>query len=172
MARSAVPGGRGDNKREMDKLKEINRNLKIEVGTLRAANQVQAGAFGIDHSPSPSVPTGPRSRNMDKTMTSTLTRHHSTSAVETTERGTTSRGRSRGGGEVGPSISEEEYRPDLMWQVRLRELEYKLKAEREARMLDRSNAIQRLDEKSRENEELAAEVARNRAKAEVDKETK
>ena len=169
MARSAIPGARGDSKRDMEKLKELNRNLRIEIGTLRAANEVQTGAYGADPSPSPSVPTGPRSRTTDKATSSTLTRHQSSSTVDTTERATSSRGRSRGG-EVGPSISEEEYRPDLMWQVRLRELEYKLKAEREARMLDRNSAIQRLEEKSRENEELAAEVARNRAKAEVDKE--
>ena len=169
MARSAIPGARGDSKREMEKLKEINRNLRIEIGTLRAANEVQTGVYGLDTSPSPSVPTGPRNRTTDKAISSTLTRHHSASTVETTERAISSRGRSRGG-EVGPSIGEEEYRPDLMWQVRLRELEYKLKAEREARMLDRNSAIQRLEEKSRENEELAAEVARNRAKTEMDKE--
>jgi predicted nucleic acid-binding Zn-ribbon protein len=169
MARSAIPGARGDSKREMEKLREINRTLRIEISTLRAANEVNAGVYGIDHSPSPSVPTGPRNRIADKAISATLTRHHSSSTVDTTERATSSRARSRGG-EVGPSTGEEEYKPDLMWQVRLRELEYKLKAEREARMLDRNNAIQRLEEKSRENEELAAEVARNRAKAEVDRE--
>jgi ABC-type transporter Mla subunit MlaD len=169
MARSAIPGARSDNKREIEKLRELNRNLRIEIGSLRAANEAQSGAYGVDHSPAPSVPTGPRSRTTEKAMTSTLTRHKSSSTVDTTERASSSRGRSRGG-EVAPSVTEEEYRPDLMWQVRLRELEFKLKSEREARMLDRNNAIQRLEEKSRENEELAAEVARNRAKAEVDKE--
>jgi predicted nucleic acid-binding Zn-ribbon protein len=170
MTRSAIPGARGDSKREMEKLKELNRNLKIEIGTLRAANEVRTGAYRSDPSPSPSVPTGPRSRVVDKAITSTLTRHHSASTFDSSERATSSRGRSRGG-EVAPSLGDEEYKPDLLWQVRLRELEYKLKAEREARTLDRNSAIQRLEEKSRENAELAAEVARNRARAEVEKET-
>jgi hypothetical protein len=57
--------------------------------------------------------------------------------------------------------------PDLRWQIRLQELEYKLKAEREARKLDRSSAMQRLEEKSRENAELAAEVERNKVRGQM-----
>jgi hypothetical protein len=42
-----------------------------------------------------------------------------------------------------------------------------LKAEREARLTDRSSAKQRLEEKSRENAELAAQVERSKIRAEM-----
>ncbi|OJD13511.1 hypothetical protein AJ78_06037 [Emergomyces pasteurianus Ep9510] len=50
------------------------------------------------------------------------------------------------------------------WIKRLRELERRLTAEREARLLDRSGARQRLEEQNARNEELAAELARQRMK--------
>lgn len=166
MARSAVPGVSGDGKAEIARLKETNKSLKTEISTLRAANDVRAGVYGNDPSPSPSVPTGPRHKVIDKSRTSTLTRAHSSSAAESFERAMSSRSGSRAGSAdksvTQNSIGEEGYIPDLRWQIRLQELEYKLKAEREARKLDRSSAKQRLDEKSRENAELAAEVERNR----------
>ena len=173
MARSAIPGVSGDGKAEISKLRDINKTLKTEIATLRAANDVRAGVYN-DPSPSPSVPTGPRNKVVDKTRTSTLTRHHSASAVETFDRVSNSRS---GSGSTGSkdgdnraltsSMGGDDYTPDLRWQVRLQELEYKLKAEREARKLDRSNAKQRLDEKTRENAELAKEVERTRIRGQM-----
>jgi hypothetical protein len=169
MIRSGIPGVSSDTKAEITKLKDANKMLKTELSTLRAANDVRAGVYN-DPSPSPSVPTGPRHKVTDKSRTSTLTRHQSTSAVETFDRMSKSRAGSSGGGEKGMvagSIKDDDYRPDLRWQVRLQELEYKLKAEREARLTDRFSAKQRLDEKSRENAELAAQVERNKVRAEM-----
>ena len=57
--------------------------------------------------------------------------------------------------------------PDMRWQLRLQELEYKLKAEREARLVDRSSARQRLEEKDRENANLLAQVERNKVRQEM-----
>jgi hypothetical protein len=168
MARSAIPGVTGDGRAEIVRLKDINKALKTEISALRAAHDVRTGAYGNDPSPSPSIPTGPRHKVVDKTRTSTLTRTHSASAVETFERTLNSRQEStEKGATQGSSLGAEEYQPDLRWQVRLQELEYKLKAEREARKLDRNSARQRLEEKSRENAELAAEVERNRVRAEM-----
>ncbi|KAL9593445.1 MAG: hypothetical protein Q9219_007548 [cf. Caloplaca sp. 3 TL-2023] len=48
------------------------------------------------------------------------------------------------------------------WTHRLRELERRLKAEREARLLDRTGARKRLEEGMRENEDLRAELERER----------
>lgn len=62
------------------------------------------------------------------------------------------------------SSVKEDYHPDMRWQLRLQELEYKLKAEREARLVDRSSARQRLEEKNRENAELMAQVERSRVR--------
>jgi len=170
MARSAIPGISGDGKKELEKLRELNKNLRTEISTMRAANEVRNGAFGNDPSPSPTVPTGPRNRIIDKTRTSTMTRHHSASAVETFDRRSNSssgNGTLERAGTSAGSIAEDDYKPDLRWQVRLKELEYKLKAEREARKLDRNSARQRLEEKSRENAELVAEVERNRVRGEM-----
>jgi hypothetical protein len=176
MARSAIPGVSGDGKKEIEKLRDTNKTLKLEISTLRAVNDVRAGAYGNDPSPSPSVPTGPRHKTIDKTRTSTMTRHHSASAVETFERVSASRSGSHSNSNTGSlersgtsagSIAEDEYKPDLRWQIRLQELEYKLKAEREARKLDRGSALQRLEEKDRENKELVAELERNRVREEM-----
>ena len=100
-----------------------------------------------------------------------MTRTHSTSAVDSFERAVSSRSGSRAGSSdkvvTQSSLGDEAYVPDLRWQVRLQELEYKLKAEREARTLDRKNAMRRLEEKSRENAELVAEVERNRVRGQM-----
>lgn len=53
---------------------------------------------------------------------------------------------------------------DKRWIERLRELERRLKAEREARLLDRSGARQRLEERDAENEELRAQLERVRVR--------
>ncbi|KAL2415440.1 Anucleate primary sterigmata protein B [Exophiala dermatitidis] len=50
------------------------------------------------------------------------------------------------------------------WIHRLRELERRLKAEREARLLDRSGARKRLEERDAVNEELRRELERERVK--------
>jgi chromosome segregation ATPase len=170
ITRSGIPSMVDNGQAEIAKLRESNRILKTEVSTLRAAADVRAGAY-TDQAPSPSVLTGPRSKMSDRSRTSTLSRHQSTSAVETLERAIKSRGGTSSGraedktmGSISPNSRDEDYRPDLRWQVRLQELEYKLKAEREARKLDRSSARQRLEEKDRENAELAAQVQRERSR--------
>lgn len=155
---------------EISRLRDTIRILKTEVSSLRAAADVRDRAF-TDQAPSPSVLTGPRSQKISdrsRSRTSTMSRHHSSSATETMDRVTkTSSGRpdDRTVGSISPNSRDDDgFRPDLRWQVRLQELEYKLKAEREARKLDRSSARQRLEEKDRENAELAAQVQRGRVR--------
>jgi hypothetical protein len=65
------------------------------------------------------------------------------------------------GTEVGGSGSEK-------WIHRLRELERRLKAEREARLLDRSGARKRLEERDAVNEELRMELERERMRRETE----
>jgi hypothetical protein len=166
ITRSAIPTvGGGQGRHEIERLKEVIREIKLENSALRAANDVQSNVYK-EHSPSPSVPTGPRNRVVtDKSRTSTMTRHHSSSAVETlSTRSATNSNLERVGTSNG-SLAEDEYKPDLKWQVRLQELEYKLKAEREARKLDRTSARQRLEEKSREIAEVAGELERERSRS-------
>ncbi|KAK2747314.1 Anucleate primary sterigmata protein B [Myotisia sp. PD_48] len=65
------------------------------------------------------------------------------------------------GGQTGQSQSNNDQAQDR-WIQRLRELERRLKAEREARLMDRSGARKRLEERDAENEELKAALARER----------
>ncbi|KAL2071973.1 hypothetical protein VTL71DRAFT_11316 [Oculimacula yallundae] len=178
VARSGIPGFTSDGRAEINKLSEKNKALKKEVSALRAAVDVRSNTFE-NPSPSPSIPTGPRNKSLDKSRTSTLTRHQSTSAVETRtvsragssstanaggDKSLANRGRDRGQTARDADTDREEYVIDVRWQLRLQELEYKLKAEREARLVDRSSARQRLEEKDRENEELMKQVERIRVR--------
>lgn len=56
---------------------------------------------------------------------------------------------------------------DQKWLMKLRELERKLKAEREERLLDRSGARKRLQEGEKEKEELRSALARERERRTV-----
>jgi hypothetical protein len=181
MARSAIPSMNEESRAEISKLRDMNKKLKVEINTLRAANDVRTGAFEDAPSPSPSVPTGPRHKTVGKSRTSTMTRHHSSSAVETFDRVLNSRGGTSSGkpaddntmsGLGSPSRTASGSQAtdnDWKWQIKLRALEQKLKMEREGRELDRDSARQRLKERSRENAELMKELERNRVKTEMEK---
>jgi hypothetical protein len=147
MARSALPGVSGDARAEIHKLREKNMSLKTELSHLRAAHDVRSKVYN-DPSPSPSVPTGPRGEK----RTSTMTRANSSSAVEQVE------------GKSYLSPTKGLSHGDTKWQIRLQELEYKLKAEREARFQDRGGAQSRLKELQAHCKELEGEVERLRSK--------
>ncbi|TVY39602.1 Anucleate primary sterigmata protein B [Lachnellula subtilissima] len=137
MSRSGIPTVPGDGKAEIHKLRDSNRALKTELSHLRAQYDVRSNVFN-HQSPSPSIPTGPRTKGLEKTSrNSTMTRASSSSAVETIDR--------RSGTSSGTSI----------WQLRLHEMTSKLKAEREGRLGDRDGAMQRLkdaDEQAKQAE--------------------
>ena len=181
MARSAIPSMNEESRAEISKLRDMNKKLTVEINTLRAANDARAGAFEDAPSPSPSVPTGPRHKLIGKSRTSTMTRHHSSSAVETFDRVLNSRGGTSSGKPADDSTMSGLGSPsrtasgsqatdnDWKWQIKLQALEQKLKMEREGRELDRDSARQRLKERSRENAELMKELERNRVKSEMEK---
>lgn len=176
LSRSAIPGWTADGRAEISKLRDVNKLLRGEVSALRAANDVLTGNVNDTPSPSPSVPTGPRHKSVEKpSRSSTLTRHSSASVVETLSGDRVSVSRSGSSsmarpethsGSTGNNNGQPDF-PDLRWQARLKELEYKLKAEREARMIDREGARRRLEEASRENEALVKEVERTRIRGEM-----
>jgi len=64
----------------------------------------------------------------------------------------------------GSTVAGSDPNQDRRWIERLRELERRLKAEREARLLDRSGARKRLKERDAENEELRAALERARTR--------
>lgn len=97
-----------------------------------------------------------------KNMANSLMRHHSSTAVEQLQhqQASSTDPTSRNSSIViaTPPIQPSEQR----WIHRLKELERRLKAEREARLLDRRGARQRLEERSAENEELRLQLEREK----------
>ncbi|KAK7754405.1 hypothetical protein SLS62_003698 [Diatrype stigma] len=74
--------------------------------------------------------------------------------------------RGAGGRGTSPSGGGGSMDSDTRWLFRLRELEGKLKQEREARHMDRAAARQRILDSERQNSELAGELARAKRKGE------
>ncbi|KAI9822383.1 MAG: Anucleate primary sterigmata protein B [Pycnora praestabilis] len=140
---------------EVKKLRGENRLLKAEINVMQK-NELHSRAARSDPRASFSEAS---SRDATRAaMAATLMRHHSSSAVETLERAGTSNAVPIQSAPIEPSQQR--------WIHRLRELERRLKAEREARLLDRSGARKRLEEGKAENEELRMELERERMRKE------
>jgi hypothetical protein len=125
--------------------------------------------------------------NSSAAMAATLMRHHSSNVVEHLAGGVN--GSDYGGSRRSDSVTSRtsNHRGELMipayhqrddtsnssagghdkWIHRLRELERRLKAEREARLLDRSGARKRLEERDAVNEELRMQLERERMRRET-----
>ncbi|KAF5512388.1 Anucleate primary sterigmata protein B [Colletotrichum aenigma] len=154
----------------MARLEDAYRQLKVENATLRTAQDVRsraaysanndpnaAAADPISGSPSPSIPTGPRDRERKPRKgerTSTMTRSASSHTVTTPG--------SKNHNPFETALAERDVTTDNRWIFKLRDLENKLKAEREGRSQDRSAARQRLGGLESENRALQSEVARIR----------
>ncbi|KAI5790612.1 hypothetical protein DFH27DRAFT_486006, partial [Peziza echinospora] len=167
---SLVRGGLGNNganeaaRAEVARLRGESKALRIEVAGLKkmkeaiasqnakaAAAQKAAAAAGKDknaNSLAVSPPPPP---------TTTLP-HTNTDTGDRAADGTTDPAAAAAATEENPTPSDAEKR----WILRLRELEKRLKAEREARLLDRSGAKKRLEEAKGEKEELRMELERER----------
>ncbi|MCJ1400229.1 Anucleate primary sterigmata protein B [Xylographa trunciseda] len=136
---------------EIAKLRGENRMLKAELGVLqkqdmhsrasRPDSKNSSSERGLSGSRGP-LPAG-------------LVRHHSSSAVEV---------RSGEGPETPQAYSQPIEPSQQRWIHRLKELERRLKAEREARLLDRSGARKRLEEERAAAEELRRELEREKVR--------
>lgn len=157
------------------------RQLKIENATLKSASDVRARAGyagagnpealippGVGGSPSPSIPRGPGDRDKDRvphsnlgrsSRTSTLTRANTSSSIPVSTSGSLNMMDVALHEDGGPNN-------DNRWMFRLRDMEYKLKMEREGRNQDRHAARQRLGGLEHEVRELREKV--RRANGEMD----
>ena len=149
---------------EIAKLRGENRLLKNELAV--AQKQDMHGRASRSDGRTSSTTSGERSVSAARAaLSATLTRHHSSSAVENASSSNSLSRESTTSQAVVPSQPTE---PNQQrWVHRLRELERRLKAEREARLLDRSGARKRLEEGRAENEELRKELERERVRKEV-----
>lgn len=126
---------------EVTKLKNENKMLKAELQF-----QHQSSPSKPNDSQTQRSPSGSRSANR-ASVAATLLRHHSTGAVEALQQ--------QDAPQYPPALQSAPLQPsEQRWIHRLKELERRLKAEREARLLDRSGARKRLEESSAEKEEL------------------
>ncbi|KAF7532496.1 hypothetical protein G7Z17_g13636 [Cylindrodendrum hubeiense] len=176
MVRNSIASGSlgsHDAQVRMARMEDAYRQLKVENATLRTANDVRSRAafgaggnpealvpMGDSGSPSPSIPRGPgdqvSSRGIrtshSKTRTSTMTRTSSSSGIP--------RSSSSGPGmrEMTSMADEGDVNNDNRWLFRLRDMEYKLKMEREGRNQDRHAARQRLGGLETENRDLREKV--------------
>lgn len=168
---SASTFGNPELQTRLMRIEEAYRQLKVENATLRTANEVRTraayassgGDAGLDAdpillagSPSPSIPTGPRDRT-SKSGTSRTKSSSGRSGVPRPITASSLSSRSLTAGELalhdsGADVgsSSDGYNADPRWVLRLRDLENKLKLEREGRTMDRNEAVRRLREQEAE----------------------
>ncbi|KAI0103376.1 hypothetical protein GGR51DRAFT_254826 [Nemania sp. FL0031] len=195
LVRSGMASGNLDAQARLSQLEIAYRALKIEHATLQRARDARNRSVGYAErtplmkkpssgeelieggSPSPLVPTGPHGRESklprskttthlettsSKSTTSSMTRTSSNTGATAADLGRLNSSHGDNGAMRGVGVGVD----NNQWMLRLRELEYKLKEEREARSMDRAAARQRIMDSERQNNELAAELVRARRKAE------
>ena len=153
---------------EIAKLRGENRLLKSEIADLQKTIQVRQSrqnAVSIEpvsngSSPDKNTKNG-ASKAVRAAVASSLTRHYSATTVETLQR---DQQNGRPQSESYPVQSQPLEPSQARWIHRLKDLERRLKAEREARLQDRKGARERLEEGRIANEELRMELEREREK--------
>lgn len=154
------------------RMEDAYRQLKVENTTLRTASDVRARAAysnsgsqdalvnpAAGGSPSPSIPRGPVDRDRDRSSrksgrSGTLARANTATGVPGSSSGS-------GLGLMDVALSDDNGGAgDNRWMLRLRDMEYKLKMEREGRNQDRQAARQRLGGLETENKDLRDKARR------------
>ncbi|EPQ64341.1 Bgt-4826 [Blumeria graminis f. sp. tritici] len=158
-SRGIISGIGGDGRIEINRLREQIKTMQTEILTLRAASEARM-TIHQDGTTSSSMENSPRVKMGDKARNSNI-RQNSMSLVEATDQ--ICRQRNDSESRAGVDRDYQSY-SDPKWITRLYELEEKYKAEREARIMDRTAARQRLEEKSKDNEELLQEIEKLRVK--------
>lgn len=156
---------------ENAKLRNENRALRTELNVLQTQDMPPRPGRNMSRGSSYEVPMmgGGGDLNHATAALAALSRHPSSSVVDGLDRLESVNGSQitiggGGGGGVGGGGSGGDQASDQRWIHRLRELEKRLKAEREARLLDRSGARKRLEEGRAEYEELKQELERERVR--------
>ncbi|KAI4094865.1 MAG: hypothetical protein LQ344_001910 [Seirophora lacunosa] len=150
---------------EIAKLRGENRLLKSEIAVFQNKEmRARSSVHRSSSSTREATPLSPQTNHASAPPPS-LARHHSSSAVEQFSQQRASPGRTSSLMplpilESTPTTTSEPNQSRS--SHRLREMERRLKAEREARLLDRTTARKRLEEGLKDNENLKAELERER----------
>ena len=150
---------------EIAKLRGENRMLKNELTTLQKQEQIlRARQNSVTIEPLTSLNNTPEhakdlpTKAARVATATSLMRHYSTNTVETLQKGQHQPGTADAIVVPSQPIDPSQAR----WVHRLKDLERRLKAEREARLQDRKGAKERLEKGEQENEELRAELLREK----------
>ena len=137
---------------EVAKLRAENRLLKAEMAVVTQKQDLQSR---IARSESKASSHDRGASGSEASMPPTLMRHHSSGEVEMRPK------------VASPAASSETPPPELQqrWVLRLKELENRLKAERSARLADRSGARERLEEQRARQVELEKELEREKERS-------
>ncbi|KAF2084550.1 hypothetical protein K490DRAFT_48844 [Saccharata proteae CBS 121410] len=147
---------------ELARVKSDNVRLRTELNIQRQSTRPSpdpaAGASSFPSPPRPSRSASQSSPNSHRnSIAASLLRHHSSSAVEAMQQPSQPQQQQPSHIPAAPLQPSEQ-----RWIHRLKELERRLKAEREARLIDRSGARKRLEEGKAENEELRLMLEREK----------
>ncbi|TKA55479.1 hypothetical protein B0A49_12906, partial [Cryomyces minteri] len=157
---------------DVARLKAENKTLAAELTFYRhnphSVPQQQQQRQESHRSPSSSQTLAPPTTTSRSSMAATLLRHHSSSAVEALANSSSYHNQHQRNNSQQPVILQTPpIQPsEQRWIHRLKELERRLKAEREARLLDRSGARRRLEEGRMENEVLKMQLEREKVRRE------
>ena len=137
---------------EVAKLRAENRLLKAEMAVVAQKQDLQSR---ISRSESKASSHDRGASGSEASMPPTLMRHHSSGEVEMRPK------------VASPAASSDAPPPELQqrWVLRLKELENRLKAERSARLADRSGARERLEEQRARQIELEKELEREKERS-------
>lgn len=157
---------------EIAKLRGENRLLKSELATLqkqemhlrkaRLGERSSSRASTLVNGNGQAAPPPPMARHHSSSAVEQLNNAQNVSPISPSRRTSSS---NQGNQEIASQpIEPSEHR----WHHRLKQLENRLRAEREARLLDRSGARKRLEEGAEENRRLKGELEREKARREMD----
>ena len=141
---------------DIAKLRGENRLLKAEIGALQKQEARDRASRTEQRQPSDNSSSS-RNTSSRASMSASLMRHHSSSAVEALVMNVEN--------QAVPMQSQPIEPSQQRWIHRLKELERRLKAEREARLVDRSGMRKKIEEGLLENHELRMELERQRVRS-------
>jgi cell division protein FtsB len=160
---SLVRGGIGDTsqaKTDVAKLRAENRSLKTQIIRLKSDTATSSSGVGTNADGASSIAPTSTTSFTQHSLRRTQTAHTSSAQTAVARSDSAKSEKSGEGGGGGGGGGEKR------WILRLRELEKRLKQEREARLLDRDMANRKILESKGQKDEIRKELEREKVRAE------